>query len=156
MGVGGGGLSLLQNLQDFLCSRSSSTGQLHPEAVRVPLRNKLGWMQTKPTHPKEGHPFPEAMSSLLQGIGLTTRREILETSGRPCFWPTDLPSCSSHPVSAGSRIPVGTSHERQEPQEKGKGDIMGRLLTSSSRLLASLKGNLNSQPSNPGNSRSRV
>ena len=97
-----GGAWLSQNLQGFVCSRSSlHSGQLHPRGCWGPSKKQTWQAATKLTHPKRGHPPPppEAMGSLLQAVGLTTRKEILETNfpGRPCFWPTDLPSCSSRP-----------------------------------------------------------
>lgn len=95
------------------------------------------------------------MSSLsYSGIGLTTRREILETS-REALLLAHRPSVLFLPTRVCWFSGFQSAHltSGQEPQEKGKETSWVALPTSSSRLLASKRETLILSLPNPGNSR---
>ena len=138
VGVGMGGAWLFQNLQDFVCSRSSlHSGQLHPRGCRGPSKKQTWPAATKLTHPLE------AMGSLLQAVGLTARKEIWETNfpGRPCSRPTDPPSCSSPPhVCWFSYSSLRISRAARSPRRKEEEPPWVILLHIFQQIAGLLKG----------------
>ena len=127
----------------FVCSRSSlHSGQLHPRGCQGPSKKQTWLDTTKLTHSKGGHPSPG--SHELPPTGCRSHHQkgdLRDFLGRPCFWPTDLPSCSSPPhVCWFSYSSLHISRAAKSPRRKEKETSWVVLLHIFQQIAGLLKG----------------
>lgn len=131
VGMGGAWLSLLQNLQDFVCSRSSlHSGQLHPRGCQGPSKKQTWPDATKLTHPKGGHPSPG--SHELPPTDCRSHHQKGDLRNKlpgTALLPAHRPSLLFLPAPCLLVLLLQSAHltSGQEPQEKGKGTVVGHF-----------------------------